>query len=155
MQLALDLVERLGVFRVVPRELEQHAHARQRRADLVRHAREQLALVGHLLLDAIGHGVDGVGEHADLAHVVTAPHAHAAFELAFTDGVRDARDLGQRAHEPARDESRAAPQRGAEHQQHQREHAVATMRAAREHVPYDAPVVPHVRAEVGVLAVSP
>jgi len=52
--LALELRERLRVVRVA-RGLDQHAHVAERRAQLVRHRREELALVGELLLDLRRH----------------------------------------------------------------------------------------------------
>ena len=72
--LALELVERLRAAGVA-RGLDQHAHVAERRAQLVRHRGEQLALVGELLLDLAGHLVDRDREDPHLAALAIALRA--------------------------------------------------------------------------------
>jgi hypothetical protein len=69
---AIEIVE--GLFGVAPASRASSETMRmpgQRRAQLVRDGGQQLALVGHLLLDARGHVVDRVGDQADLVGLVT------------------------------------------------------------------------------------
>ena len=126
--LALELVERLGVAAARAPELEQHADARERRADLVRDAREQLALIADLLLDASRHVVDGRPDVRDLAHVPR-PELGARREPSRADLLGHAQELVQRPREPVGDLPRDEPQHEA-----RGEHGDEAVSAAREAV---------------------
>ncbi len=105
--LALELVERTQRV-VVARRVDQDADVAERRAQLVRHGREQLALIPHLRLDALGHVVDRIGEHVQLAAVAIG-HADARVELARADVARGLDHVQQRLRQPPRDRAGAAP----------------------------------------------
>jgi len=109
--LALDLGGARIVDAALARELEQQADACQRRSYLVRHGRQELALVSELLLDLLGHPIHRVAHDGDLAVTPHAPaDADTAPEVAAADVGRDARHFGEGPREASREKARAHPQ---------------------------------------------
>jgi len=110
---ALELVERFHVAGIA-RGLDQHAHVAERRAQLVRDRREQLALIRELRLDLGRHVVERLREQPHLAAVIE--RIDLRVELAVSD---IGRGFDREHHRPGQPE-RDRPRDRRDHEQRQR-----------------------------------
>ena len=95
---ARDRVAEVGSPR--PHELERHPDAGQRRAQLVRRAREQGTLRAHQGLDPVGRAIEGLGQDR---HLVAAFHGHAGVEVARPQALHPRPQPLQPARQPSGD----------------------------------------------------
>ena len=93
-QRRLDLAPALAGILLVLEQLELAAQDRQRRSQLVRGVRDEVALTAERQLEPVEHAIEGVGEHADLVPAPTESAAPA--EVAGLDARGDRRHPPQR-----------------------------------------------------------
>ena len=108
-RLAFDVVERGRGDARLARDLDQQADPRERRPQLVRHGRQQLALLGQLLLQPDRHVVEGRRQHRDLADAAVSQR-RARGEVALPQLLRHPRQLVDRPRDATRDPPRRDPQ---------------------------------------------
>jgi hypothetical protein len=91
------------------RDLDDQTDAGERRAQLVRHRGQQLALLGQLSFQPHRHVVERRRQHADLVDAVVSQRG-AGREVPLPQLLRRPRQLVDRARDPPRDPPRRRPQ---------------------------------------------
>ncbi len=116
-------------------QLQRHAHARERGAQLVRHVREQSLVPADQLTDALGRTVEAAGE---LGHFVAALDLDTRLQVAGTQRLHPHLQALEASCDPPG--QRICPQRHGSGQRHQREQQAATAVSAVELHQQPAPI---------------